>query len=372
MAYPTTASEMATTIGFGTTWNYGFLCEDADGTELQAAFGGSLFAFASASTPMYEVEGTATGDKALWFGNGLDDIAFALEDTGTLDADATEDLVLALVVRLQDAQDASDHMILAMGESADNYWRIYQNGNNLHFTVGDSVDTVTRTVPIDPALMKNTWVTILASLDRSSNTMGLSVAYKTLVGTTSATTHNSTTGVSSIGALTNIAAVHLGGHADGLTAGMRVSAVYMGCGVGAAGTLDLSIATGAINLFNAVMGSASSSAPVITVTSSPPQNDDPIVIEMSDDAGLSKYILTCQDREDGPRYVVYDPDAGFIHPFGGRSTRTGGGTTGNPYIFTVYKRGRWPTGIQPSFRAFAVDTHGQLTSETEVIDVEEA
>lgn len=104
--------------------------------------------------------------------------------------------------------------------------------------------------------------------------------------------------------------------------------------------------------------------PVITTVSSPTASGDPLVISVYDAASaLALYILTCKDRSDGRRLTIYNPidgagNAGFVHPFGGRSTVTGSGTLADPYIFTIYRRGRWPTGLALDIRAQVVDAVG--------------
>lgn len=101
--------------------------------------------------------------------------------------------------------------------------------------------------------------------------------------------------------------------------------------------------------------------PVVTVTSYPTTDEDPVIVQVYDATGLRLVQLTCQDRVDGPKQIVYD-DTGFQHPFGGKSTVTGAGTAGNPLIFTIFRRGRWPTGIALDFKARAIDTSGNQAS----------
>lgn len=103
--------------------------------------------------------------------------------------------------------------------------------------------------------------------------------------------------------------------------------------------------------------------PTITVVSTPVTSLDPLVINIYDASGLSLYHITCKDRSDGERLSIYDPsdgtgNNGFVHPFNGRSTLTGTGTQADPYVFTIYRRGRWPTGLDLDIKARAVDTKG--------------
>lgn len=107
---------------------------------------------------------------------------------------------------------------------------------------------------------------------------------------------------------------------------------------------------------------------IITVVSSPVASGDPLVISVYDaSSALALYLLTCKDRTDGKRLTIYNPidgagNLGFVHPFNGRSTLTGAGTSGDPYIFTVYRRGRWPTGISLDVKAQVVDASGNEAS----------
>lgn len=103
-------------------------------------------------------------------------------------------------------------------------------------------------------------------------------------------------------------------------------------------------------------------APVVTITSIPTNEEDPVVIEAYDVApGINLIGVTCQDRSDGPKLTVYD-SGGFYHPF--RGTVTGAGTQLNPYVYTIYRRGRWPTGIGLSFKARFVDSDGNVSEVT--------
>lgn len=103
--------------------------------------------------------------------------------------------------------------------------------------------------------------------------------------------------------------------------------------------------------------------PSILTISQPLTPSDPLIVSVGDSSGLSMYQVTCKDRSDGARLTVYSPvdgtgNAGFVHPFGGKSTVTGSGTLADPYVFTIYRRGRWPTGIALDVRVQAVDTAG--------------
>lgn len=98
---------------------------------------------------------------------------------------------------------------------------------------------------------------------------------------------------------------------------------------------------------------------VITITATPTISTDPFIVEIYDEVGFSLYEITCRDDVNGPKYTVYDSIEGdFLHPFGGKSTVSGSGTLLDPYIFTVYRRGGWPTGLAFDIQARAVDSAG--------------
>ncbi len=98
--------------------------------------------------------------------------------------------------------------------------------------------------------------------------------------------------------------------------------------------------------------------PIVTIVSLPEVSTDPLVVSISDESGFSFYTISCLDKPDGSRLMMYTPTDGFIHPFAGNSTVTGAGTLGNPYIFTIYRRGRWPTGVDLDVVATAIDVGG--------------
>lgn len=105
-------------------------------------------------------------------------------------------------------------------------------------------------------------------------------------------------------------------------------------------------------------------APIITTVSTPTERLQPYVVEVEDETSLRYFELICQDNEDAPVYVIYDSFfETFYHPFGGRSTVTGNGTTADPYVFTIYRRGGWPTGIPFAINVRAFDYSGNVDSE---------
>lgn len=105
-------------------------------------------------------------------------------------------------------------------------------------------------------------------------------------------------------------------------------------------------------------------APIVTIISTPTDRLQPLVVEVEDETGLAFYELINQDHEDAPVYVIYDSQyQTFFHPFGGKSTVTGTGTSADPYVFTIYRRGGWPTGISFAVVARAYDAGGNTDSE---------
>jgi len=118
-------------------------------------------------------------------------------------------------------------------------------------------------------------------------------------------------------------------------------------------------------------GSTDTTAPTITVISTPIGSQSPLVISISDaGTAYALYYLTCKDYPDNKRLTIYDPvDGGFVHPFNGLSTISGLGTVASPYIFTIYRRGRWPTGIALDIRAKAIDASGNTTGQAVSVTV---
>jgi hypothetical protein len=99
---------------------------------------------------------------------------------------------------------------------------------------------------------------------------------------------------------------------------------------------------------------------IITVIASPIVPHDPLIVSIYNTKAICFYHVTCQDGSSGPRYTVWDPHDGFFaFPFDNtRSSVTGAGTQADPYIFTIYRLGGWPTGIALDVRVRAVDNFG--------------
>jgi hypothetical protein len=110
-------------------------------------------------------------------------------------------------------------------------------------------------------------------------------------------------------------------------------------------------------------GPSDAVAPIVTVTSTPVGRLDPLVVEVYDETSLAFFEAIFREYADSPVQVAYDSQTGFIHPFGGRSTISGSGTSGDPYILTIYRRGGWPTGISFNLTIRAYDEGGNLDSE---------
>jgi hypothetical protein len=98
--------------------------------------------------------------------------------------------------------------------------------------------------------------------------------------------------------------------------------------------------------------------PIITTIALPTTPDAALVVSLYDAVGLTFYHITCKDRSDGPRLSIWDPLDGFAHPFNGKSTKTGSGTTVDPFVFIVYRRGGWPSGISLDVKVRGVDFAG--------------
>lgn len=109
--------------------------------------------------------------------------------------------------------------------------------------------------------------------------------------------------------------------------------------------------------------------PTVTVVSTPSTEENALVVSVWDAVGFEWMELLCRDRDGGPQLVVYDSSEGFLHPFGGRSSRTGSGTQADPYIFTVYRRGRWPTGLDLGIKIRVVDVSGNVKQTSTTISL---
>lgn len=105
-----------------------------------------------------------------------------------------------------------------------------------------------------------------------------------------------------------------------------------------------------------------SDPPVIDIISEPEDRLDPYVVEIYDDVGIQTLNISYLDHDGIFKLTVYDlEDEDFSHPFGGRSTRTGSGTEVDPYVFTIYRRGGWPTEVNSTLQITVVDVGGNKT-----------
>lgn len=111
------------------------------------------------------------------------------------------------------------------------------------------------------------------------------------------------------------------------------------------------------------------SQPNVIVNSLPTNEENALVITIWDVEGFLWIELLCRDREAGPMLAIYDSTEGFLHPFGGRSALTGSGTVLDPYVFTIYRRGRWPTGISLAIKIRAVDLGGHVKQTSTTISI---
>lgn len=109
------------------------------------------------------------------------------------------------------------------------------------------------------------------------------------------------------------------------------------------------------------MGLSDTTPPVITVASTPTLKTDPYVVHVYDSSpGLRSVLLWIRlGNERGGKRVIYD-GSDFLPNWSLRSTRTGAGTSGNPYVFTVYMDGGWPQGVTHTWTTYAVDQAGNV------------
>lgn len=101
-------------------------------------------------------------------------------------------------------------------------------------------------------------------------------------------------------------------------------------------------------------------APVISLVSSPTTKNAAYVVNVYDaDPGLRTIELWAKIGSD-PRGIMLHDGTNFWYPFNVSSTRTGAGTSGSPYVYTVYHAGGWPEGIEINVYLRAVDQVGNL------------
>src|SRR5690606_38548649 len=96
MGFPRTAAVMATVVGGDWTNGSGWLCQEASG-DLAPVFG--TVTLADSGTPTYQNAGVKTGDYAVGFDSSTD--AFT-GGTGDFDVTATDDIIWACVVKLDE------------------------------------------------------------------------------------------------------------------------------------------------------------------------------------------------------------------------------------------------------------------------------
>ena len=118
-----------------------------------------------------------------------------------------------------------------------------------------------------------------------------------------------------------------------------------------------------VTFANATLTS-SGDPPVLTVTSTPTLDTDPVVVTLYDTTpGLRTHVLWARFGGAGsPGHVVHD-GTNFWPGFAARSTRTGAGTLATPYTFTIYRDPRWPAGTDIDLYVRAVDQHGNMLTD---------
>jgi hypothetical protein len=109
-------------------------------------------------------------------------------------------------------------------------------------------------------------------------------------------------------------------------------------------------------LFQLGAGPDDETAPTLTLVSTPASTYGAYVVSVGDALGILDVTLVA--HLGGLDEVVVYRDGAFRGAFADRSTRTGAGTIGDPYVYTVYRRGGWPVGVEITIYRIAVDTSG--------------
>lgn len=109
-------------------------------------------------------------------------------------------------------------------------------------------------------------------------------------------------------------------------------------------------------------------APTINSITLPVLDSDPYIINCYTTPLVEEVLISCRDGA-SRRIDAYNTSEGFIHPFAGRSTITGSGTLADPFIITVYRRGRWPTGLELSIQTKIVDANGNEFVSTSLVTI---
>lgn len=250
--YPTTASAMADAAGFGSSWDEGYLCNEASGNLLEAF--GTGFAMAG-TADAYSVPGFLAGtDKAVRL---VDQSANGFVHNQVVPAGAvgaTDDLVLALVIKLRATTGRRDIARYGDGGFGSGIgWSLSYEGSTsmLRFEISDGV--VISAPELDLTGVLNRWLVVLVALERTSDLCRMAVTVDTGTGSLS-TISDSGANVPSLGGCrdADIFGVGENGAGNG-SAAFELAALYVGTGVDAAGSLATNILSAAPNLYNSII-----------------------------------------------------------------------------------------------------------------------
>lgn len=236
--YPLSAAALQTAVGYG-TWTAGWLCNETSGN-LAAAFGAPTLT--AVNTPTYGTAGPRAGvDLAVGFDGSTD--GFSGGDVH--DVNATSDLCFAIVAKFSSLTGTLD--VFGKWHTANPRYLLYRNAAELVFNVNDGTDNADATVT---GFSTETWVAIMGVLDRGANQVRL--AFCPLGGSA---TVGSTTSTAAIGTLENTQNFGIGNLLFGADTGVKIAALYVGTGTGAASGMSANLSTAVTNFANAVNSS---------------------------------------------------------------------------------------------------------------------
>lgn len=261
--YPLNASAMNDAVTAG-TWSAGWLCNESSGN-LAAEFGGVTLTPSGA--PTYGTPGPRGGiDKAV----GFDSTDAFVGGTSDFDVDGSSDLIIAAVVKLTgDLMTGTPCRIVHKRGGGAGY-TLYMTRNSptsagFSMVLHDGTDQIFPSIlTIDWAVHANTWIAVLAVVERATNTAR--VAAKSLA--TGELFIGPGADISAVGSMSNASAFNLGSASQ---KPWYLAALYIGTGAGAASGMSAAMAplvNGFANAISAAWSVAMDDSGVVTIANS--------------------------------------------------------------------------------------------------------
>lgn len=260
--YPANAADVDVALGtVGATFLHGYLCNDA-GPDIAPLFDDydvspSSF-LANSGAPTFADPGfLGGGDTAITFPDSPGSANLYHDEFPTAyELGAGDDVIAVLVAKVNQNNGnlGTERSLLYFNQGAlIARWRLYVDDTALHFQLYDG--TSSADVSIDLASVAATdllaeWVVILAVIDRATDTIRLAVAGDAGAGLVSAAASASIAGF--VGTPYNDG-MFLGGSSEATSQPASLSALFLGAGAGAAGTIP-SMTTAAESFYNSLSG----------------------------------------------------------------------------------------------------------------------